>query len=407
MKEKLKRKSKGITLIALVITIIVLLILAGVSIATLTGENGILTRAREATEKTEEATEEEQRKLAMLEAATNTKNTTFEGITIPAGFAPTRIEGESTVDEGLVMVDSKGNSYVWIEVPKTVDVYPIAGLEITKFTEEDYKNIYDDLKNYTKSYEKGTTVHKDEFSDETAVKDVTGLTATQYNNLKKKMLKSVYENEGFWIGQYEVGIEQKYRIFEEENIVTTEHPIEEIPVIKANTYPYNWVRGYQAQQLASSMNSGNYTSSLMFGVQWDLMCKFIEKNSNLKVEDINADSKSWGNYSNISFDIVKGEYSINNERTYTKVKEYYRKPESTKVLLTTGVTKRNSILNIYDIAGNMWEWTLEPDTVTPTLSCCMRGGGCNNDSGSYPASSRWNTSNSASYDNSGFRTTLF
>ncbi len=54
MKEKLKKK-EGITLIALVLTIIVLLILAGVSIATLTGENGILTRAAEAEEKTEQA----------------------------------------------------------------------------------------------------------------------------------------------------------------------------------------------------------------------------------------------------------------------------------------------------------------------------------------------------------------
>ena len=82
--KKESRLSKGITLIALVITIIVLLILAGVSIATLTGDNGILTKAQTAKEKTEIASEEEQRKLAMLEASMNTQNTTFEGITIPA-----------------------------------------------------------------------------------------------------------------------------------------------------------------------------------------------------------------------------------------------------------------------------------------------------------------------------------
>ena len=52
MKKILKEKEKGITLIALVITIIVLLILAGVSIAMLTGDNGIITRANEASEKT-------------------------------------------------------------------------------------------------------------------------------------------------------------------------------------------------------------------------------------------------------------------------------------------------------------------------------------------------------------------
>ena len=77
-------KNKGITLIALVITIIVLLILAGVSIATLTGENGILNQATKATNKTKEASKEEQRKLAMIEASMNTQNTIFEGVTIPA-----------------------------------------------------------------------------------------------------------------------------------------------------------------------------------------------------------------------------------------------------------------------------------------------------------------------------------
>lgn len=51
------REKRGITLIALVITIIVLLILAGVTIATLTGENGILTKASEASQKTEVANE--------------------------------------------------------------------------------------------------------------------------------------------------------------------------------------------------------------------------------------------------------------------------------------------------------------------------------------------------------------
>ena len=61
--EKVKNmRNKGITLIALVITIIVLLILAAVSIATLTGENGILTRANESKTETEIGEEEENRR---------------------------------------------------------------------------------------------------------------------------------------------------------------------------------------------------------------------------------------------------------------------------------------------------------------------------------------------------------
>ena len=61
-------EERGITLIALVITIIVLLILAGVSIAMLTGDNGILTQANNSKEKTALAEEEEQRKLLEQEA---------------------------------------------------------------------------------------------------------------------------------------------------------------------------------------------------------------------------------------------------------------------------------------------------------------------------------------------------
>ena len=74
MKQKMK-SSKGITLIALVITIIVLLILAAVTIATLTGENGILTKATTAKDNTQKEEEKEQMRLAYATAlAKNCKN---------------------------------------------------------------------------------------------------------------------------------------------------------------------------------------------------------------------------------------------------------------------------------------------------------------------------------------------
>ena len=66
-RQKTKKNIRGITLIALVITIVVLLILVGVSIATLTGDNGILTRTNQAKEETEKATEKEQIQLALIE----------------------------------------------------------------------------------------------------------------------------------------------------------------------------------------------------------------------------------------------------------------------------------------------------------------------------------------------------
>ena len=74
LKYKLK-KNKGITLIALVVTIIVLLILAGISISMLTGQNGILNRAQEAKEKTQVANEKEAIGLATMDALTEGKGT--------------------------------------------------------------------------------------------------------------------------------------------------------------------------------------------------------------------------------------------------------------------------------------------------------------------------------------------
>ena len=66
VKSKEMKKNNGITLIALVITIIVLLILAGVTIATLTGENGIITRATSAKNQTIIAQDEEMIELEIL-----------------------------------------------------------------------------------------------------------------------------------------------------------------------------------------------------------------------------------------------------------------------------------------------------------------------------------------------------
>ena len=127
MKEFLKEREKGITLIALVITIVILLILAGVTIATLTGENGILTKASDAKTETEEGKEDELRRLTALEAAINIEGTMHiekdtetgevkEEVKIPAGFAVSQVEGENSVENGLVIIDKNGNEFVWVQV---------------------------------------------------------------------------------------------------------------------------------------------------------------------------------------------------------------------------------------------------------------------------------------------------
>ena len=159
-------KNRGITLIALVITIIVLLILAGVTLNMLMGENGIVNQAQNAKAMHEEAQSDEQRNLENLEAVMSQEKYTYtdknnEKVVIPAGFTPTGIDGEDTVDEGFVIKDAQGNEYVWVVVPRTATVYAKTGLEETNFDAEKevdgetktvYEWIRDDLKAYTSSY---------------------------------------------------------------------------------------------------------------------------------------------------------------------------------------------------------------------------------------------------------------
>ena len=84
LKEKLNYKQKGITLISLVVTIVVLLILAGVSIAMLTGNNGIITQAQNAKDKTEKAAEEEKIQLAVI--GSKTKNNGYAEVLDETSF---------------------------------------------------------------------------------------------------------------------------------------------------------------------------------------------------------------------------------------------------------------------------------------------------------------------------------
>ena len=153
------------------------------------------------------------------------------------------------------------------------------------------------------------------------------------------------------------------------------------PIIKQDVYPYNFVTCKQAQTLSNQLAVGGKTSSLMFGIQWDLVLKFIEEKGKLsdgttKITQamLNSNSSDWGNYKNISFDITRGQYttSPSTAGSWKTVTSSYTKPASS-VLLTTGATNRNSTLNIYDLAGNVWEWTLEQNTESTSNPCCLRG----------------------------------
>ena len=414
----------GITLIALVVTIVVLLILAGVSLNAIFSENGIIKRAQDAQNKMDQATQNDLDSINELNNWIDGKingssggNTTggddkpstsdlpsVANKTIP--YYPdntfTKVAG-TDLSTGLVIKDTSGNEYVWIEVPKTTGVYPTAGLKITNFTETEYTAIETDLHTYTDYYRNGTSAKDEYYSD-----DVTGLTSAKYTELKQKMLKSVYENGGFWIGKYEAGIEENRTA--EGNV--TEAPLSKQGTVKNPIYPYTYITCSQAQTIASQLSTEkSYTSSLMFGVQWDLVLKHIETkigSENLISNGKNIlteDSSSWGNYYNATFEINRGKYAkygaltawynYNNESglancvTYANGKSTKLSASSFKnsILLTTGASDACKKMNIYDLAGNVSEWTLEY-TANINYPCAYRGGNYNNKSSLNPASNR-------------------
>ena len=292
---------------------------------------------------------------------------------LPKGFR--KVSG-TTLDNGYTIQDSTGNQYVWVEVPKTKEVYPTAGLEITEFTEAEYTAIETDLHTYTNDYRDGTD-YKDEYYSDA----LTGLTSAQYTELKQKMLKSVYQNGGFYIGKYETGTETARTSGSSSTAPT------DTPVIKQNVYPYNNVTCSQAQTLASNMEHGDRTISLLFGVQWDLTLKYLETKGTSQA-DLKEDSTSWGNYSNNAWNITNEnlKYSSNYGNSWTTATEK-SKTSSEQILLSTGAAETFSKMGIYDLAGNVEEWTLEytSDTKYP---CAVRGGLYLGFSSSFPASSR-------------------
>ena len=194
----------------------------------------------------------------------------------------------------------------------------------------------------------------------------TGLTEEQYNTLKKKMFKSIYVNGGFYIGRYETGISNSYR--------NSASSATQIPVIKQHAYPYNWVTQDQSQDLAESFTEelDGYTSSLMFGVQWDLVLKYLETKG-VAQEELITDSTQWGNYSNNPYNITNTEarYSINATTWFAGRCE---QTVERGTLLSTGASDSFSKQNIYDLAGNQIEYTLEW-THDLEVQNVVRGGG--------------------------------
>ena len=417
-------KNKGVTLIALAVTIVVMLILAGVTISVLNGENGIVKQAQKAkeeskikelkekvridiagkrveningelrvsvlkeildkyfdnvpvetqiTSETELKAKEEYGKYEMKisdidvgEITYETSYTIFkdvngEQVPIPEGYIVSENSDENIVNKGLVVSDSRGNEYVWISC--TVD---------SSSNKLQYKRT-------EWGVEKDGTDNSRAIKDELTLKDidVTYSKTDTDNGINEEISKeivaqinaekeSIKKYGGYYIGRYEVGKDNK------------------TAVIKAEQEPYVNIKWSKAYELAKGIGGGEgATTYLCSSYSWDTAINFIQnttgKNYATSIIGFNGNWKSQ-EVKDSSGKVIK--------------------PVNTAQRLNTGLT--TALCNIYDMGGNVGEFTTELNPGT-SETVVLRGG----DYYYNPAGYRWDDSSGDAYSSYGFRATLF
>ena len=382
----MQNRNKGITLVALIITIVVMLILVAVSVNVIIKSNLIGT-AEKTVNKYKTASEEEAnggtieingkeyasiedyiqstKPLPNIEAGVRAEtNSNYKGATIPKGFTVSGIKSEQTIEGGLVIYDiPEGTTIDWTNPDSVKTAYnQFVWIPVEVTASDTETNISAFRRSaWTANAETGgerTTGLSTDYTEPDSTNDTADKTgiANQIANLTK----SIYKYGGFYIGRYEAGSETERT---SSSGVTTLG-------IKQDMYPYNYVKWGDSESsigttgavyLSNSLyNTNEYgaTSMLCTGACWDSMLDFI-KDSKHSV----TDSTKWGNYSNSeTYTINRGKYAVYSSGTlgnFQDVDNEYSKEKSKSILLTTGATERNCSKNIYDVAGNCFEWTTE------------------------------------------------
>ena len=366
---KTKEKS-GVTLIALVITIIVLLILASVSIAMLTGNNGILTQAKLAKENTAAAKEDEENKLANNnkyineqlgnavpgKVVTETKKDNYvdsngDKATIPADFMVD--ETENTISKGLVVHGpdkvngDNGSEFVWIPVPDINNMMQCSTADGNCNIQLNGSTLkcltHDNVEIVGKLY--STEIGKDSidananstYSEDRGLRE-PALVATYddnatYNNnvitltnIKKdylEMATSVAKYGGFYVGRYETSLSNATQSEAKDGKVQSKSGV--MPTSSENEATSTWYGLYRAHYKTYVGNSNSVESNMIWGSQYDRIINWVKEGTDT-VEKAKLTNTELGNHS-----------------------------------LITKVTGNNddSINNIEDLGGNIREWTME------------------------------------------------
>ena len=388
-----------------------LLILAGVSISLLLDENGIIKKSKDARREYGQAKANEQEDLSnlsdIIDEATaeptpkvdvNTKagdNSTINGKkgtsknpTIPKNYIPidtatstwgdgSTAPSQDSVNHGLVIKDEKDNEWVWIPVDKATlaTMYEESSDEKTLCGTTGETAVKTKL--YSKSITIGTDSNKETMSrttpgtstlgsfrepdlvtsydvKDTYYKTILGETGTKeqlaqlFADEYKAMIESVSKYGGFYIGRYEL----------------SEAGVQKDKATLTNT---NW---YNLYKKCKELNASDKVETRMiWGCQWDVTMNWLISSGAKTSDEVNKDSRSWGNYNNTSVKADDGTTEI--------------KASGTSAKLNTGKTTFTMANNIYDLAGNYREWTQE---ACRTFLRADRGGNYDSDGSTDAAS---------------------
>ena len=485
---------KGITLIALVVTVVVLIILAGVSINAVLGDNGIIKKANQAASVTKEAEVKEAINRTILEFYLTNDYETLEDflkakaedgsidsvtknadgtLTVKKGEYSVTVENktnssggsssggntggetqtpEITIGETKVVANSNGTGSAITDAASVYlgnTLYITFSYSITGGTTTVDKTIpYAVTKNGTytftvtgtvngKSYTKNVSVTVNQFKDVYELKYSDGIvympegfkiakdsastvqggvviedkdgnqfvwvpvaTIADYKRtwytgygsfseyseaLPEDEKTSVERYKGFYIGRYEAGDKENT----EAKTLRSENDVTKTVTIKANQAPYNYVKIAQAVSLAegfATKQGYKAKTKLVSSYAWDTTIAFLQK-----VNSDYGNSSEEGNYRDTTF-------------SYTDITGARQtKASGSTVLVPTGQT--TPVCNIYDMGGNVWEWTTESYS-NPDFPYVLRGSCYYNSFASSPAGDRIVDPDGAN-DRVGFRLTLF
>ena len=285
-------------------------------------------------------------------------------VKVPGGFGV--VNPEDNVTDGIIIEDvnardenTKGSQFVWIPVG---DVITDSNGTTTTIT----------LGRYT--FANGTpspAQTAENWSEEVAISlYYKELATSSYGNATAKNLEQFISKAttsgGYYIGRYEAG-DANATDSARTSSTSDDNPL----VCKSGVYPYNYVTQSQASSLSQGMySSSNFESDLINSYAWDTAIVFIQTFS--------GDSDYWE--------------QNRLQSTLARCGE------------ATDGTNRDVRCNIYDMAGNTYEWTTETGSYT-NYPCVFRGGVC--DSSSYYTSYRDYSSTTHSNVNSSFRPTLY